>query len=85
MADAMVEVRKRIKQATKTRCGLPRTVPVSFHWNDRHQPDTEQVPWRELETYVLKTIDLNRNRLRLVKIGTVDIWRPPQPIPLGRR
>jgi hypothetical protein len=74
----------QLKKATPDTFGS-NEVSVALHWAHKLQPEIVQIPARDLEKYVADIIARHGIKLRLIKIGITDIYRPPAQTPFTRR
>jgi hypothetical protein len=72
----MPDWRKRYQKATAKRYGSD-TISIAFHFTGEAIPTVEKVKKSEGEKFIEQTIAKRSNEIRLIKIETTDVYRPP--------
>jgi hypothetical protein len=75
--------RENYKKATAKNYGSD-TISIALHWTEKAMPEIARTTKTEGENFIAQTIVKHGSKLRLIKIGTTDIYRPPAQTPITR-
>lgn len=74
---------EQLSKATKGSIYSVDTISIALHWQHTSMPTIENIRRKDLKDFVAEKIEkhgpsgVKKEKLRLIKIGTVDIYRPP--------
>lgn len=74
---------KQLTKVTKKSLYSFENISVALHWQHTNMPTIENIRHKDLKDFIAEKIKehgpngVKKEKLRLIKIGTVDIYRPP--------
>jgi hypothetical protein len=75
----MADWRKKYREATAKNYDSD-TINIAFHWDGESKAEIHSARKKEGEKFIEQNITKRSHKIRLIKIGTTDIYRPPAPI-----
>jgi hypothetical protein len=72
----MANWRERYQKATAKNYGSD-TISIAFHWIGKVMAEIKKAEKAKGEELIAQTIANRGSELRLIKIGTTDVYRPP--------